>query len=111
MKKYIFLGSLLSAILFAQQPVEVNYAVINQEFQKELLVLFQNFANSQAGQGNQILVSFYDNYGEVRVSTGSASTPSFLRSISDYKVKFMRSRQLYSTKGVLCVSKEGNLFP
>lgn len=111
MKKYLFIFIFFSAVLTAQQPIEVDYEVINREFQKELLQIFQNFTNSQSSQGNQVIVSFYDNYGELRVSTGSASAPSFLRSISDYKVQFMKNRQLTSTKGVFCTSKDSLLMP
>lgn len=100
MKKYLFILVLLTGYSFAQQPVEVTYNEVNQQFQAGLNQLFQNFVNQQVSQGNQVMVTFYDNNGEERASAGSALAPSYLRAISNYKVKFMRDRQLTSTKGV-----------
>ncbi len=68
-------------------------------------MLFQNFTKQQAALGNEVLVNYYDNMGEVRVSSGTAGAPSYLRTISNYKVQFMRARQLPSTKGVIYSGK------
>lgn len=102
MKKYLFSMLFLGSFAFAQQPVEVNYEVINREFQKQLQQLLQNFADNQSAQGSSVVVGFYDNNGEARVTASSSSAPSYLRTITDYKVKFMQDRQLTSTKGVYC---------
>ncbi len=100
MKRYIFILVLLTGFGFTQQPVEITYDQVNQQFQAGLNQLFQNFVNQQASQGNEVVVTFYDNYGEERASIGTAGASSYLRAISNYKVKFMRDRQLISTKGV-----------
>ena|GEM_PF-3229280 len=100
MKKYLFALVLLTGFTFAQQPVEITYDAVNQEFQAGLNQLFQDFVNQQAAQGNEAVLTFYDNNGEERASMGTAAAPSYLRAISNYKVKFMRDRQLTSTKGV-----------
>ena len=109
MKKYIFILSFVSAIAFAQQPVEITYDTINRAFQAELQKLFQNFTDSQASQGNEVIVAFYDNQGEVRASTSTAGTPPYL-AISNYKVNFMKSRQLTSTKGVFYFGSAPDFF-
>lgn len=100
MKKMIALLGLASSALFAQQPIEITYDAVNREFQAQLQPLLQNFVSAQESQGNQVVVSFYDNLGEVRTTASSASCPSYLQAISNYKVNFMRSRQLTSTGGV-----------
>ncbi|MCH9631737.1 MAG: hypothetical protein S4CHLAM6_00540 [Chlamydiae bacterium] len=105
MKKYLLILSFLSVFAFAQQPVEITYDAVNREFQAQLQKLFQDFTDQQASQGNEVLVNYYDNMGEVRVSSGTAGAPSYLRTISNYKVQFMRERQLTSTKGVVCSDK------
>lgn len=102
MRKLLILLAFCSTFAFSQQSVEVNYEVINREFQKQLQQLLQSFTDNQSAQGNSVVVGFYDNNGEVRVSASSSSAPSYLKTITDYKVKFMRDRQLTSTKGVSC---------
>lgn len=103
MKKYLLALSLIASWGFCQQPIEFTYESINREFQKELSQLFQDFANQQSSQGNEVVITYYDNFGEPRVSVGTAAAPSYLRAISNYKAKFMRDRQLTSTKGVAYV--------
>ena len=105
MKKYLLMFSFFSVFAFAQQPVEITYDAVNREFQEQMQVLFQNFTKQQAAQGNEVLVNYYDNLGEVRVSSATAGAPSYLRTISNYKVQFMRERQLPSTKGVIYSGK------
>ena len=103
MKKYLMMLSLIAGSVFCQQPVEVNYDHVNRDFQTQLSQMFQEFAASQSSQGNEVVITFYDNFGEPRVSYGTAGAPSYLRAISNYKVKFMRDRQLVSTIGVVYV--------
>lgn len=110
MKKYLFALVLLTGFGFAQQPVEVTYDQVNQQFQAALNQLFQNFVNQQASQGNQLVVTFYDNNGEERATLGTAGAPSYLRAISNYKVKFMRDRQLTSTKGVQYIGDVAHIY-
>mgnify|MGYP006000491611 CR=1 FL=1 len=100
MKKYLLFISFISACAFAQQPIEITYDAVNREFQQELQKLFVNFSQNQASMGNEVLITFCDNLGEMRVSESSAGAPSYLRAISSYKVKFLKDRQLLSTQGV-----------
>lgn len=106
MRKFLVLLSLIASSTFAQQTVEVSYEAIDQEFQAAVTQLFQNFVNQQESQGSDVMISFYDNSGALRVTAGSAGAPSYLRAISDYKVKFMKERQLSSTQNVLYQSNK-----
>lgn len=101
MKKLFLILTIVSSYAFAVQNVEISYEQINQEFQAGLQQLFQNFANQQQAQGNEVVVTYYDNLGEVRTQVGTSGAPSYLQAVSNYKTVFMRSRQLESTKGVV----------